>query len=127
MISDAAAIEGQKGEINAASQKISGNNGAPPKPVKFNLTRRLSTNVPLILATQDDHILGSSPYSPNKAPAVDPAVLKKLDELLEKFPKTPMNTEPSKATGAAKGSQSNSSGWGFKGLAERFSLFSNKS
>lgn len=86
----------------------------PPK--SFHFTRRLSSNFPLVKSAE------------SQLPFSDPTSITKFDELIDQFPKPPTNVEPVRTVpqkASNTSSSSNGSSWtSFKGLAERFNLFS---
>lgn len=92
--------------------------GRPKLPTAYHFSRRMS-GIPILSATE------------NNFPIQDKEMLSKFDELIQQFPKPPTNLEPSRVSTSSRGSTSSttstsstSSSWGFKGIAERFNLFS---
>lgn len=104
---------------NSGSRKGS---PAPPKPPKpsFHLTRRLSSNFPLVKSAE------------SQLPFSDPTSVARFDSLIDQFPKPPSTTEVTKSsakptnTNTSSSASSGSSWSSLKGLAERFNLFGGK-
>jgi hypothetical protein len=64
-----------------------------------------------------------SAYEVQTVPISDAREMAQFDALIDKFPKPPTNVEPNQAR-TTPGGGGAKPGWGIKGFAERFGLFS---